>query len=134
MKDNDKKLSSIVSEIEKLNIVEVSELVKLLEEKFDVKANNQMQFVAANNQSVASGETEEATEEKDVFEVVLESAGDKKIEVIKALRVVSPELGLKEAKDLTESTPKTIKESVNKEEAEKIKKLFEDAGAKITLK
>jgi large subunit ribosomal protein L7/L12 len=131
----DKKLNSIVEEIEKMNILEVSKLVKLLEDKFDVKANNQVQVVASGvSQGQADGSDNAGTQEKTAFEVILESTGEKKIEVIKALRVINPELGLKEAKDLTEATPKTIKESVDKDEADKIKKMFEDAGATITLK
>ena len=130
---DDKKLNSIVEEIEKMNILEVSKLVKLLEDKFDVKANNQVQVVAAGGSSSENTENSE-TSEKTSFEVILESTGEKKIEVIKALRVINPELGLKEAKDLTEATPKTIKDSVDKDEADKIKKMFEDAGATITLK
>jgi large subunit ribosomal protein L7/L12 len=132
---DDKKLNSIVEEIEKMSILDVSKLVKLLEDKFDVKASsNQVQMVSSGVVQSQTEGTGTDAQEKTSFEVVLESTGEKKIEVIKALRVINPELGLKEAKDLTEATPKTIKDSADKEEAEKIKKMFEDAGATITLK
>ena len=124
-----KKILDLISEIEKLNLVELSELVKALEEKFGVTP------VAPVAAAPAAAPSEEAapTEEKSTFTVVLAQAGEKKIEVIKALREVT-ELGLKEAKDLVESAPQTIKENVKKEEAEEIKKKLEAAGAKVELK
>ena len=131
----DSNLKSIVDSIEKLNILEVSKLVKLLEEKFDVQASAGMvaqtvvQSQGDSNQQANGGDNTE----KDVFNIVLKSTGEKKIEVIKALRSVNQDLGLKEAKDITEATPKVIKESVGKEEAEEIKKLFTEAGAEIEL-
>ena len=133
--NKDSKLKSIVEEIEKLNILEVSKLVKLLEEKFDIQASAgvmaqpAMQVQAMNN----GQDNAEDSNAKDIFNIVLKSTGEKKIEVIKALRSVNQDLGLKEAKAITEATPKVIKESVGKEEAEEIKKVFTDAGAEIEL-
>jgi large subunit ribosomal protein L7/L12 len=131
-----KKVKDIISEIGKMNILEISELVKALEDEFGVKASSQVQVVSSSNGDGNSGQQDssQGQEAKDSFDVILESAGDKKIEVIKAIRSINPELGLKEAKDITEATPKALKESVNKEEADKIKKLFEEVGATITLK
>ena len=132
----DSKLKPIVESIEKLNILEVSKLVKLLEEKFDVQAS---QGVAAQPviQSMAGEVSQNGSEgevdTKDIFNIVLKNTGEKKIEVIKALRNVNQELGLKEAKDITEATPKVIKESVGKDEAEEIKKMFTEIGAEIEL-
>ncbi|MCL4393157.1 50S ribosomal protein L7/L12 [Patescibacteria group bacterium] len=131
----DSNLKSIVESIEKLNILEVSKLVKLLEEKFDVQASTGMvaQTVVQPQGDASQQANGAENTEKDVFNIVLKSAGEKKIEVIKALRSVNQDLGLKEAKDITEATPKVIKESVGKEEAEEIKKLFTEAGAEIEL-
>lgn len=133
--NKDSKLKSIVEEIEKLNILEVSKLVKLLEEKFDVQASAGVMAQPAMQAQAMNGgqDNSEDSNAKDVFNIVLKSTGEKKIEVIKALRLVNQELGLKEAKDITEATPKVIKESVGKEEAEEIKKVFTDAGAEIEL-
>jgi len=120
------KFQSIVSEIEKMSVLDLSELVKILEEKFGVSAAAPMMMAAA---PVAA----EAVEVKDSFNVELTSAGDNKIGVIKVIRELT-QLGLKEAKDMTEAVPAIIKEGVKKEEAEAMKKKFEEAGAKITLK
>lgn len=122
------KFQSIVSEIEKMSVLDLSELVKILEEKFGVSAAAPMMMAAAGAPVAA-----EAAEVKDSFNVELTSAGDNKIGVIKVIRELT-QLGLKEAKDMTEAVPAIIKEGVKKEEAEAMKKKFEEAGAKITLK
>ena len=121
------KFKSLVSEIEKMSVMDLAELVKILEDKFGASAAAPVAALA-----VAPG-AGDAAEEKSEFTVELTSAGDNKIAVIKALRSVT-ELGLKEAKDLADGAPKTIKEGVKKEDAEKMKKTLEEAGAKVTLK
>jgi large subunit ribosomal protein L7/L12 len=129
------KLDKIVEEISKLNLLDLSKLVKLIEEKFDIKAAAPIQMMQQPAQgNGGSSNEDEGKEEKTSFDVILSASGEKKIEVIKAIRTINPDLGLKEAKDLVESAPKSIKEGVNKEEAEKIKKSLEDAGAKVELK
>ena len=121
-------LNKIIDELSKLTVVEAAELSKQLEEKWGVTA------VAAAAPAAAGGAAGAApTEEKDEFTVVLTSAGDKKINVIKEVRAVTT-LGLKEAKDLVEGTPKDIKSGVTKKEAEEMKKKLEAAGAKVELK
>ena len=105
-------LAKLVDELSALTVMEAADLSKMLEEKWGVSA---------------------AAEEKDEFEVVLVAAGDNKINVIKEIRAIT-QLGLKEAKDLVDGAPKTIKESASKAEAEEIKKKLEDAGAKVELK
>ncbi len=110
------------------SILEINQLVKDMEEKFGISA-----AVAAPVAAAGAGAAAEAVEEQTEFDVVLTSFGAKKINVIKVVRQVTT-LGLKEAKDLVESAPKAVREAVDKEEAEKIKKLFEDAGATIELK
>jgi large subunit ribosomal protein L7/L12 len=129
---DDKKLNSIIESIEKMNILEVSQLVKLLEEKFGVQASSMVAANATTTQVSQQDETQQ--EEKQSFDVILQATGEKKIDVIKALRVISPELGLTEAKTLAESAPKTIKESVSKDDAEEMKKSLETAGATVELK
>jgi len=121
------KFKSIVQEIEKMSVLDLAELVKVLEEKFGVSAAAPMAMAAMPGAGAA------AVEEKTEFNVELTDAGANKINVIKAVRTVT-ELGLKEAKDLVDGAPKVIKESVKKEDAEKIKKTLEEAGAKVTLK
>ncbi|HEV8433702.1 MAG TPA: 50S ribosomal protein L7/L12 [Thermoanaerobaculia bacterium] len=119
-----------VKQIETMSVLDLANLVKALEDRFGVSA------AAAAAPAAAAGPAAAAAapaEEKTEFTVVLESAGDKKINVIKAVREVTA-LGLKEAKDLVEGAPQTIKEGVSKEEAEKIKKAFEEAGAKVSVK
>ncbi len=129
------KLDKIVEEISKLNLLDLSKLVKLIEEKFDIKASAPIQMMQQPAQGNGGSSNEgEVKEEKTSFDVILSASGEKKIEVIKAIRTINPDLGLKEAKDLVESAPKPVKEGVNKEEAEKIKKSLEDAGAKVELK
>ncbi len=110
------------------SILEINQLVKDMEEKFGISA-----AVAAPVAAAGPGAAAEAVEEQTEFDVVLTSYGAKKINVIKVVRQVTT-LGLKEAKDLVESAPKAVREAVDKGEAEKIKKLFEDAGATIELK
>ena len=120
-------LNKIIDELSTLTVVEAAELSKQLEEKWGVTAAAAVAAPAA-----ASGGAAPA-EEKDEFSVVLASAGDKKINVIKEIRAVTS-LGLKEAKDLVEGAPKEVKAGVNKKEAEEIKKKLEAAGAKVELK
>ena len=115
--------------IEKASIVDINDLVQELEEKFGITALAAPVAVAA----AAGGAGEAAVEEKTEFEAVLTAVGDKKINVIKAVREVTS-LGLKEAKDLVEAAPKAIREGVSKEEAEEIKKKFEEAGATVEIK
>ena len=121
---------SMIEAIEKMTVLELSELVKAIEEKFGVSAAMPMMMGAAP----ASGSDEaEKKEEKTSFTVELTSAGGEKIQVIKALREVTS-LGLKEAKDLADAAPKAVKEGASKEEAEEIKKKLEAAGATVTIK
>ena len=117
--------------IEKASIVDINDLVQELEEKFRITALAAP--VAVPGAAAAGGAGEAAAEEKTEFEAVLTAVGDKKINVIKAVREVTS-LGLKEAKDLVEAAPKAIKEGVSKEEAEEIKKKFEEAGATVEIK
>lgn len=120
--------AQILEWIGNASILEINQLVKDMEEKFGISA-----AVAAPVAAAGAGGAAEAVEEQTEFDVVLTSYGAKKINVIKVVRQVTT-LGLKEAKDLVESAPKAVREAVEKEEAEKIKKLFEDAGASIELK
>ena len=119
----------VVSFIDNMTVLEMSEFVKELEEKYGVTAAAPALAVAA---PAASG-GEAAAEEKTEFDVVLAAAGDKKIQVIKEVRTITG-LGLKDAKDLVESAPKPIKEGVKKEEAEEIKKKVEEAGGTVEIK
>jgi large subunit ribosomal protein L7/L12 len=122
-------LQKIVDDLSSLTVLEAAELAKLLEEKWGVSAAAPVAMAA-----VAGGGGEAAAaEEKDEFDVVLTAAGAQKINVIKEVRAITS-LGLKEAKDLVEGAPKPVKEGVPKEEAEKIKKQLEDAGASVELK
>jgi large subunit ribosomal protein L7/L12 len=118
--------------IENASILEINDLVKDLEEKFGVSAAAAAP-VAVAGAGAAGAAGDAAEEEKTEFDVILTSFGEKKINVIKAVREVTS-LGLKEAKDLVESAPKAIKEGVSKEEAEEVKKKFEDVGATIEVK
>ena len=126
------KREEVLSWIEQASILEVNELVKDMEEKFGITAAAVAPVVAAGVPGSGSG-AGEATEEKTEFEVVLTAVGEKKINVIKAVREVTS-LGLKESKDLVESAPKAIKEGISKEEAEGVKKKFEEAGASVEIK
>jgi large subunit ribosomal protein L7/L12 len=122
-------LQKIADDLSSLTVLEAAELAKMLEEKWGVSAAAPVAMAA-----VAGGGGEAAAaEEKDDFDVILTSAGSQKINVIKEVRAVTS-LGLKEAKDLVEGAPKPIKEGVPKDEAEKIKKQLEDAGATVELK
>ena len=118
----------VVEFIEKMTVLELAELVKELEEKFGVSAAAPVAVAAAPAAGAAP-----AAEEKDEFDVVLASAGDKKINVIKVVRAATG-LGLKEAKDLVDGAPQTVKEAMPKAEAEELKKQLEEAGAKVELK
>jgi len=120
----------LVEAIGALTVVELSDLVKAIEEKFDVKAAAPVAVAAA---PAAGGAAPAAAAEQDEFTVVLAASGDKKIEVIKVVREVTG-LGLKEAKDLVDGAPKNVKEGVNKAEAESLKTKLEAAGAKVELK
>ncbi len=119
----------IIEAISSKTLVEVMELVKAMEEKFGVSAAAPVAVAAAP----AAGGGAAAAEEKTEFNVVLASFGEKKVEVIKAVRAITG-LGLKEAKDMVEGAPQTVKEGVSKEDAEKFKKDLEAAGAKVELK
>ena len=119
----------VVSFIDSMTVLEMSEFVKELEEKYGVTAAAPAIAVAAP----AAGGGEAAAEEKTEFDVVLTAAGDKKIQVIKEVRTITG-LGLKDAKDLVETAPKPIKEGVKKEEAEEIKKKVEEAGGTVEVK
>jgi large subunit ribosomal protein L7/L12 len=121
-------LQKIVDELSKLTVLEAADLAKLLEEKWGVSAAAAVAVAAG---PAAGGAA--AAEEKTEFTVVLASAGEKKIEVIKEVRALTG-LGLKEAKDLVEGAPKPVKEGVNKEEADKIKATLEKVGAKVEFK
>lgn len=119
----------ILESISSMSVLELSELIKDMEEKFGVSAAAAVAVAAP----AAGGGEAAAAEEKDSFDVVLAAAGDQKVAVIKAVRAVTS-LGLKEAKDLVESAPATVKEAVGKEDAENMKKQLEEAGAKVELK
>ena len=123
-------LQQLVDELSKLTVLEAAELSKLLEEKWGVSAAAPVAVAAATGGGAAAAP---AAVEKTEFTVVLASAGDKKINVIKEVRAITG-LGLKEAKDLVEGAPKPVKEGVNKADADKIKAQLEAAGAKVELK
>ena len=122
-------LAKIVDELSSLTVLEAAELAKLLEEKWGVSAAAPVAMMAAGSGGAAAAPVEEKTE----FTVVLASVGAQKINVIKEVRAITS-LGLKEAKDLVEGAPKPVKEGVTKDEAEKIKKQLEAAGATVELK
>jgi len=124
------KIEEIMQTIEGMTVLELSDLVKALEVKFDVKASAPAVAVAA---PVAGAAAAEEVEEKTAFTVILKEAGANKIQVIKEVRAAT-ELGLKEAKDLVDNAPKPVKENVSKEEAEEIKKKLEEQGAKVEIK
>ena len=124
------KLDQIVEDLSALTVLEAAELSKLLEEKWGVSAAAPVAAAAAAGPAAAAEVVEEQTE----FTVILTGGGDKKINVIKEVRSVRPDLGLKEAKDLVEGAPQNVKENISKQEAEEIKKKLEDAGASVTVK
>ena len=121
----------ILAAIESMTVLELSELVKALEDKFGVSAAAPVAVAAA---PAAGAAPAAAAEEKTEFDVVLVDAGAEKIKVIKVVREIVSGLGLKEAKEFVEAAPKAIKEGVQKDEAEKIKKMFEEVGAKVEIK
>jgi len=121
-------LAKLVDDLSALSVLEAAELSKLLEEKWGVSAAAPVAVAAA-----APGAAAAPVEEKTEFDVILADAGDKKINVIKEVRAITG-LGLKEAKDLVEGAPKPVKEAVSKDEADKIKKVLEEAGAKVEVK
>jgi len=127
------KFKKLIEEIERLSVLDLAELVKILEKKFGVSATAPVAVVAA---PVAGAPAAPEAEEKSVFNIVLTTVGDKKIEVIKVVRDATQK-GLKEAKDLVDAaatSPQVVRENVKKEEAEELKKKFEEAGAKVELK
>ncbi len=119
----------VIEYISSMSVLELSELVKELEEKFGVSAAVPVAAAAASGAPVAQAEAEEKTE----FDAILSAIGDKKIQVIKAIRAITG-LGLKEAKALVDEAPKSVKEGISKEEAEDIKKQLEEAGATVEIK
>jgi large subunit ribosomal protein L7/L12 len=121
-------LATLVDNLSALTVIEAAELAKMLEEKWGVSAAAPVAAAAAGAAPVA-----EAAAEKTEFDVILASFGEKKVNVIKEVRALT-QLGLKEAKDLVEAAPKAVKEGVNKEEAAKIKKQLEDAGATVEIR
>ena len=122
------KITNILEEIKSLTIIELADLVKAVEEEFGVSAAAPVGVVAAGAAAPAA-----AVEEKTEFDVVLKSFGAKKLDVIKAVREITG-LGLKEAKEMVEGAPKTVKEGVSKDEAESVKKALEEAGAEVEVK
>jgi large subunit ribosomal protein L7/L12 len=124
-------LANLVEQLSSLTVLEAAELSKMLEEKWGVSAAAPVAVAAAAPAGAAAPAA--AAEEQTEFTVILADAGDKKINVIKEIRTITG-LGLKEAKDLVEGAPKTVKEGVNKDEAAKIKKVLEDNGAKVEVK
>ncbi len=129
------KLSStdLLDAFKEMTLLELSEFVKAFEETFDVKAAAPAAVAAAPAAGGAGGGAAEEVEEQDEFDVILEAAGEKKIQVIKEVRSLTS-LGLKEAKDLVDGAPKTVLEKVNKEAADKAKAALEGAGASVTVK
>ena len=125
------KLDKIVEDLSALTVLEAADLAKLLEEKWGVSAAAP---AAAAAPAGAAAAPVEAAEEQTEFTVVLTAGGDKKINVIKEVRGVRPDLGLKEAKDLVEGAPQNVVENVSKQQAEEVKKKLEEAGATVTIK
>jgi len=127
-----KTMQEIIEKIEKLSVLELADLVKALEDKFGVSASAMMAAAPAAGGAVNGAPAE--AEEKPEYDIVIKATGANKIAVIKAVRAITPELGLKEAKDLVEAAPKELKTGVKKEEAEEAKKKLEAAGAQVELK
>ena len=125
-------LDQLVDSLSALTVLEASELSKMLEEKWGVSAAAPVAVAAGP--AAGGGAPAEAVEEQTEFTVILTAGGDKKINVIKEVRSVRPDLGLKEAKDLVEGAPQNVKENVSKQEAEDVKKKLEEAGASVTIK
>ncbi len=128
-KELPKNLQSILDSIKELSLMEVADLVEALEDEFGVSAAAPMMMAGG-----AAGGAEEAAEEKDEFDVVLTSAGSNKIQAIKAVRKLKPELGLSDAKSFVEDAPKAVLEGVDKEKAEEAKAQLEEAGCTVELK
>ncbi|NBB14636.1 50S ribosomal protein L7/L12 [Caulobacter sp. SLTY] len=126
------KLEKLVDELSTLTVLEAAELSKLLEEKWGVSAAAPVAMMAGPAAGAAA--PAEAAEEQTEFTVVLTAGGDKKINVIKEVRGVRPDLGLKEAKDLVEGAPQNVLENVSKQQAEEVKKKLEEAGATVQIK
>ena len=126
-------LNKLVADLSTLTVLEAAELSKLLEEKWGVTAAAPMAMAMPGAGGAGAGGAAEAPVEKTEFTVILSAAGDKKINVIKEVRAITS-LGLKEAKDLVEAAPKAVKEGINKDEAAKIKKQLEEAGATVEVK
>jgi len=126
-------LQELVDSLSALTVLEAAELSKMLEEKWGVSAAAPVAVAAAPGAGGGAAPAE-AAEEQTEFTVVLTAGGDKKINVIKEVRGVRPDLGLKEAKDLVEGAPQNVKENVSKQEAEEVKKKLEEAGASVTIK
>jgi large subunit ribosomal protein L7/L12 len=126
-------LEKLVDDLSALTVLEAAELSKMLEEKWGVSAAAPVAVAAAPGAGGGAAPAE-AAEEQTEFTVVLTAGGDKKINVIKEVRAVRPDLGLKEAKDLVEGAPQNVKENVSKQEAEEIKKKLEEAGASVQVK
>ena len=124
------KLEKLVDDLSALTVLEAAELSKLLEEKWGVSAAAPVAAAAAPTAAAPA----EAVEEQTEFTVILTGGGDKKINVIKEVRAIRPDLGLKEAKDLVEGAPQNVKENISKQEAEEVKKKLEAAGASVTVK
>ncbi len=127
-------VQELIDTIKGMTVLELNEFVKALQEEFGVSAVAMAAPAAMPGAPAASAAAEEAAEEKNTFDVILQSAGDKKIQVIKVVRELIPGLGLKEAKELVDSAPKSLKENVTKEEAEEFKAKLEAEGATVELK
>ncbi len=127
----DKTIEELIASIENMTVLQLSELVKALEEKFGVSAQAMAAAPAAG--AAAAGDGAAVVEEQTEFDVVLKAAGDKKIQVIKVVRTITG-LGLKEAKDLVDGAPNPVKEKISMEEAENLKKQLEEVGATIEIK
>ncbi|MDD3774034.1 MAG: 50S ribosomal protein L7/L12 [Patescibacteria group bacterium] len=128
-KKENSKFEKLISEIEKLSVKDLAELVKDLEDRFGVQAAAPMAVAAA-----APGEAAAEEEQSALVDIVITDSGAKKIEVIKAIREINQEIGLKEAKDMTDNVPAEVAKEVKREEAEEMKKKLETAGAKVELK
>ena len=124
------KIKELIEEVEKLSVVELNQLVKALEKKFGVQAGA---MVTATGPTAAPA-AEEKAEEKAIVDLILKSSGENKINVIKTVRQIKPDVGLKEAKDLVEKAPQVLLKEVDKKEAEEAKKKLEEAGAQVELK
>ncbi len=129
---SDEKVTQVIDIVKEMTALELVDLKKAFEETFDVQASAPM-VMGAMPMAGAGGEAAAAEEEKTSFDVVLESIGDKKIQVIKVVRSVTS-LGLKEAKELVDGAPKAVKEGISKEDAEQVKKELEEAGATVNIK